>query len=65
MGLSPDGFGKLTPGEYRAKRQGFMEHQSIYLKQQAWLIGAMAGRGVGSSQENPYPDYKEVFPEEE
>jgi len=51
----------MTIREYKAKREGFFEYQNAQLKQQAWLIGLMAMKGVNASKKQPYPSLDEFM----
>jgi hypothetical protein len=55
--LSPDEFGKLTPKEYEAKKEGNEKNQLFNV----WLMAVMFGRAMNSSKENPYPSLEEFM----
>ena len=51
----------MTFGEYKAKKNGFIENKNSYLKQQSWLIGMMSGWAFSQSKKCPYPSLDEFI----
>lgn len=51
--MSPDEFGRLTPGELKAKIKGFNDHYY----QTIWFSGLMVGKAMGASDKYPYPSF--------
>lgn len=59
MKLTPEQFGKMTPGEYRKAINGYFKHETEQTKYKCWLTGLTVGWAFNQDKEHPYPSYEE------
>jgi hypothetical protein len=69
LNLTPDQFGKMTPGEFHKKIQGFYDYQKqqVEINQklalyQAWHIGYFCAYSFGGMKD--YPKLKDILSNE-